>query len=115
LVVPANDGDGGGNSVSVLIGVGDGTFAARTDFPIAGSALQNAVLADFNGDGLLDISTANYGPRSVTTILQQQTETATLNNASVNGGVAQLADASYPGDCSHAGSVSTTTPLQRLP
>jgi hypothetical protein len=112
VVVPDSANDGNGTSVSVLIGNGDGTLKAKTDYLVGGDAAPYyAVLADFNGDGLLDISTANYSTRSVTTLLQQQVETATLSNTAVTGSGAQLADASYPGDTSHAPSLSTTTSL----
>jgi hypothetical protein len=112
VVVPDSANDGNGTSVSVLIGNGGGTLKAKTDYLVGGDAAPyDAVLADFNGDGLLDISTANYSTRSVTTLLQQQVETAILNNAAVTGSGAQLADASYPGDTSHAPSLSTTTSL----
>jgi hypothetical protein len=112
VVVPDSANDGNGTSVSVLIGNGDGTLKAKTDYLVGGDAAPYyAVLADFNGDGLLDISTANYSTRSVTTLLQQQVETATLSNTAVTGSGAHLADASYPGDTSHAPSLSTTTSL----
>jgi large repetitive protein len=114
LVVPDSAADGSGTSVSVLMGKGDGTFGAKTDYPVGGGGPYNAVLADFNGDGLLDISTANYSGLSVTALLQQQTEAATLHNASVGGTGPQLADASFAGDASHAGSVSATTSLTPL-
>jgi hypothetical protein len=115
LVVPANDSDGDGTVVSLLLGAGDGTFAAHADYPMGGYAPQNAVLADFNGDGLLDIATANYGTRDVAALLQQRTESATLLNAAVLGTGAQLADASYPGDSTHTASVSATTSLLPAP
>ena len=49
-------------TVSVLLGTGDGRFAAKVDYPTGGEPLSIA-LGDLNGDGKLDIVTANwYGP-----------------------------------------------------
>jgi len=46
----------GNNTVSVLLGVGDGTFPTHVEYPVPGH--PSAVLvADFNGDGKLDIAT----------------------------------------------------------
>jgi hypothetical protein len=55
---------GGPPAVSVLLGNGNGTFAASTTLifpPGAGSASAIAA-ADFNGDGKLDLVTTNNGP-----------------------------------------------------
>ena len=46
------------NSVSVLIGNGDGTFQAAKNFDTGGSP-EAVALADLNGDGKLDIATAD--------------------------------------------------------
>jgi hypothetical protein len=57
-LVTAN-GDNPG-TVSVLLGNGDGTFRPAVKIPIAPDANpQSVVLADFNGDGNLDIVTTN--------------------------------------------------------
>src|SRR5271166_1261781 len=64
-----------GNSVSILRGNGDGTFQPAFDIPITvivnnlisrASAPVDVALGDFNGDGNLDIVTANSGTASVT-------------------------------------------------
>jgi hypothetical protein len=56
-----------GGGVSVLLGNGDGTFAAATNFPIGGGAEASAIVAgDFNGDGVLDIAASNPGPPDFT-------------------------------------------------
>jgi VCBS repeat protein len=53
------------NTVSVLLGKGDGTFGARSDYPIAGGPVSAAV-ADLNGDGNADLAVVNNsGPVSV--------------------------------------------------
>jgi len=54
--------DGGffGNSVYVLLGNGNGTF--KSPVPYAADTSPNAVaVGDFNGDGLLDLATCNFG------------------------------------------------------
>ena len=48
----------GGTFVIVRIGNGDGTFGAATQFAV-GSGAEKPALADFDGDGDLDIVTAN--------------------------------------------------------
>ena len=53
---------GNTGNMSVFIGTGSGTFLPRTDFaPNAGSRPMGIAAADFNGDGVLDIATANDG------------------------------------------------------
>ncbi len=42
------------NTVSVLLGKGDGTFAPHVDYPV-GAAPSGIAVGDFNGDGKLDI------------------------------------------------------------
>jgi hypothetical protein len=46
------------NTVSVLLGNGDGTFQPKVNYA-TGSAPQDVIVADFNGDGKLDLATAN--------------------------------------------------------
>jgi hypothetical protein len=46
--------DAGPATVSVLLGKGDGRFQPAVNYPVGGQALSVAV-ADFNGDGKLDI------------------------------------------------------------
>jgi len=48
------------NTVSVLLGNGDGTFRARTDFEAGGRPLSVAV-ADLNADGRSDLAVAGEG------------------------------------------------------
>ena len=63
-----------GNSVSVLLGNGDGTFtAAGTPVPVGGSPSGSqpvgVVVGDFNGDGRADVATADFGDHTVTVLL----------------------------------------------
>lgn len=55
-----NAGSGFGNSVSILLGNGDGTFKARTDSP-AGPFANWMAAGDFNGDGKPDLAVSNAG------------------------------------------------------
>ena len=57
-------------NVSILIGnVNDpGNFLVATDFPAANQA-RSIVAADFNGDNVLDLSTANYQSQNVSILI----------------------------------------------
>ena len=54
-----------GNSVSVLLGNGDGTFQAHVEYR-TGLGPTKVVVGDFNLDGKLDLAVANYGPAFTT-------------------------------------------------
>ena len=59
-----------GNSASVLLGNGDGTFQAQqTFFTGQFSNPRSVALGDVNSDGILDIITANYGSGSACVLL----------------------------------------------
>jgi hypothetical protein len=66
-LVTANAGSGA-NNVSVLLGNGDGTFAAQTLYG-TGSLPLSVALGDVNGDGRLDIVTANYDANNASVLL----------------------------------------------
>ena len=58
----------GANTVSILLGKGDGTFAPRTD--VATGRLPVSVVAgDFNGDGKLDLAVANSYDQTLSILL----------------------------------------------
>ena len=60
----------GANSVSVLLGNGNGTFQPKVDFTTGSSTFPRSVtLGDVNGDGKLDIITANQGANSASVLL----------------------------------------------
>jgi hypothetical protein len=100
--------------VSVLLGNGDGTFAAKTDFTVGGGPTW-AALADLNGDGTLDIVTSNHGSNTATILLQAQTATATATGVAVYGTGSQLVQATYPGDAERTASQSATVSLTGVP
>jgi hypothetical protein len=53
-----------GNTVSVLLGNGDGSFNSATNYA-AGTGSYYLVIADFNSDGVLDLAVANNSNVSV--------------------------------------------------
>lgn len=54
--------------VSVVLGVGDGTFGVATNYAV-GSAPYTSALGDFNRDGKLDIAVVNFGSSNVSVLL----------------------------------------------
>ena len=62
-----------GNSASVLLGNGDGTFLSAKTFSISGLSPGDQALADVNGDGKLDLITANRTSNNVSVLRQQYT------------------------------------------
>jgi VCBS repeat protein/putative Ig domain-containing protein/FG-GAP repeat protein len=65
----ANYGDG---TVTLLLGNGDGTFAQASGSPYSvGAYPYRIAAADFNGDGKLDLVTANLSNGTVSILLQQ--------------------------------------------
>jgi hypothetical protein len=56
------------NTVSVLLGVGDGTFLEHQDFAV-GSEPASVATGDFNGDGKLDLVAANFHSNTVSVLL----------------------------------------------
>ena len=60
--------DGGTTTISVLLGNGDGTFQNAVHYP-AGNSPRWVALADYNGDGILDVAASDYGGASVDVLL----------------------------------------------
>ena len=56
------------NTVCVLLGSGDGTFAAKTGYP-AGNGVNSVAIGDMNRDGKPDLVVANYDHWSVSVLL----------------------------------------------
>jgi hypothetical protein len=53
------------NTVTILLGHGDGTFAAPVDYPVATNP-QHVAVGSLRGNGLLDVVTANRGSNAST-------------------------------------------------
>ena len=58
----------GSNTVSVLLGNGDGTFQPQVTYAV-GQVPQALVAGDFTGDGHLDLAVANSGDNTVSVLL----------------------------------------------
>ncbi len=98
------------NQIAILVGAGDGTFGSEQDFS-TGNGVVNVALADFNNDGLIDFITSDSADNTTTILLGQQTVTATASAVYATGTGTQLVDASFPGDATHAASLSNTVSL----
>ena len=64
-IVTANAFD---NTVSVILGIGNGAFAAQRSYPV-GDKPYSVAVADTNGDGNPDLITTNYGDNSIGILL----------------------------------------------
>lgn len=58
----------GSNSVSVLLGKGDGSFQAKTDYPV-GNSPRSVAIEDLNGDGRADLVVANWNQQKLSVLL----------------------------------------------
>jgi hypothetical protein len=59
-----------GNNVTILLGNGDGTFTPAPGSPVAvGNCPYGVAVADFNGDGKLDLAVANSNDNTVSILL----------------------------------------------
>ena len=87
------------STATIMLGNGSGTFTAATQggqpySPPAGSSPEAAVVADFNGDGNLDIAFANSASNGVTVLLGNGdgTFTAAANPAVAYGAAIAVGD-----------------------
>ena len=107
------DGDGDidlasalGGFVTVVLGEGDGTFAAGTAFSTGAGNASDLIAAHLNGDGDLDLATTNQdsgseGPGTVSVLLGAGAGTfaAAVVYGSGGFGPTGLAAADFDGDC----------------
>jgi len=73
--VVTSDGDTG--TVSLLLGIGDGTLSYIGAFAV-GTSPSGVVVGDFNGDGRPDVAVANSGSNNVSVLLNQMTSCTTF-------------------------------------
>jgi hypothetical protein len=59
LIVPLVQGNDGNGKVAVLLGNGNGTIQPPLTFDSGGFGARSVAIADFNGDGRLDVAVAN--------------------------------------------------------
>jgi type II secretory pathway component GspD/PulD (secretin) len=83
-----NEGD---NTVSILLGKGDGTFQAQTTFT-TGLGPDSIVAGDFDGDGKLDLAVANFTDNTISILLGKGdgTFTAGTTITGINSPVAMV-------------------------
>ncbi len=100
------------NSITLLLGNGDGTFAVSAG-PTVGTNPDRTAIADFNGDGVVDLAVTNVSDGTISVLLTQLTQTAaaTVMAISPAGSGPHQVVASYPGDGVYAASVSAATSL----
>ncbi len=71
--------DDGLDNVNILLGSGTGTFVSAGIFALTlGSGPNSIINADFNGDGKLDLATANFGTSNVSVFLSAPLPTITV-------------------------------------
>ncbi len=107
----ANNGDA---TATILLGNGDGTFAAAGFSPVnTGDFPQSEAVADFNGDGVSDLAVANADNNVNNIFAPQWTQTATamLSSVSIPGTGQHLVKAHYGGDANYQASDSSTISL----
>jgi hypothetical protein len=83
------------DTVSVLLGAGDGTFGAATNFP-TGRSPSSVVVGDFNGDGLPDLAVANLDADNVAILLNGRTRAVHLNRGALAFGSQPVGTLSAP-------------------
>jgi hypothetical protein len=91
--------NGNDNTLTILLGNGDGTFTASAT-PATGTVPLSVAAGDFNGDGKLDLAVANVGDTTVTILLGNGdgTFTAAANPVPVSQYSYQLVVGDFNGD-----------------
>ncbi len=97
-----------GDTVTVLLGNGDGTFQPLQRYPLpVGGEPAGLVTADFNGDGVPDLAAANFVQSAVAIFLGGTVTTGQLTNIPVPGiGNQNIQSTFTPSGNFYAGSLS---------
>ena len=86
------------NTVSILLGKGDGSFGPKTDF-VTGAGPSAVTAGDFNGDGKLDLAVAGKSANMVSILLGKGDGTfGAPTNFGVGNGPVSVATADFNGD-----------------
>jgi hypothetical protein len=116
LAIP-NFNQNSGSTFSVLLGNGDGTFQLQQVFN-GGQGIAAVAAADFDGDGKLDVATANYAAGTITVLLNTTappaSQTLTVDKTGTGSGTVTSSPAGINcgSDCTESygpGSVVTLT------
>jgi hypothetical protein len=101
-------------TLSLLLGNGDGTFTAYGTPTQLANSPNDLVAADYNGDGTTDLAIPNIADFDISILLNQftQTATASVSGITIAGTGTHYVDAVYEGDTSFSPSTSSTIPLQ---
>ena len=99
--------------ITILLGNGDGTFAAAQNIPPRATCPISVAAGDWNGDGVSDLVIVNGCGNLLTAFTTSLTETATasVSEIAVTGSGTHAAVATYPGDSLYGASTSGTTSL----
>ena len=88
-----------GDTASVLLNQGDGTFGAKHDYSTSGPGLSSVTLADLNGDHKPDLATANFEAHTVSVLLNRGDGSfAPRRDYATGAGTGELAVADLNGD-----------------
>jgi hypothetical protein len=104
------------NQIVVLLGAGDGTFSVTKATPGVNASFNpphQIASADFNGDGVPDLTMLTYGldTASILLTVPTKTATATVNHIAPVGAGTHNVDASYAGDSTYSTVASSTIEL----
>ncbi len=75
----------GTNTLTILLGNGDGTFTAASTSPTTGNDPYSVAAGDFNGDGKMDLVTSNLLDNTVTILLGNGDGTFTFKSSPATG------------------------------